>query len=337
MRQVFCLEAARVPEVRSVQAASEPSWPRVLATTVRLWLRRRRSRWIPWAVLIVVLGLIAGSAVALSRRTPKGTGDLRGFGQGLSPVAAAAGQAARWVDSQVGRGTLVSCDPAMCSTLRQHGFPASDLVVLRPGALDPLDSDLVVVTSVVGRELGARLAAVAPAVLASFGAGSTGIEIRAIAADGPAAYRSAWRADTAARSSVGTQLLSNPDVAASAQARQQLTGGHVDARLIAVLSIMAALNPVRLVSFGDASPGTGASVPLRSVVLYGVAHGANAGTAPLDSLRTLLMAQDPPYRPAGAAIVPLGAGQHALRVWYSAPEPLGLLNTTQPLIKIASP
>jgi hypothetical protein len=35
--------------------------------------------------------------------------------------------------------------------------------------------------------------------------------------------------------------------------------------------------------------------------------------------------------------VPLGAGQHALRVWYSVPEPLGLLNATQPLVKIASP
>ncbi|HEY1917709.1 MAG TPA: hypothetical protein VGH27_19235 [Streptosporangiaceae bacterium] len=318
-----------MPEARSVQAVSEPSWLRVLATTIRLWLRRRRSRWIPWAVLIVVLGLIAGSVVTLSRRSPKGTGDLRGFDQGLSPATAAAGQAARWVDSQVGRGTLVSCDPAMCATLRQHGFPASNLVVLRPGALDPLDSDLVVVTSVVGRELGARLAAVAPAVLASFGTGQAGIEIRAIAADGPAAYRSASRADTAARSEVGTQLLSNPDVAASPQARQQLTQGHVDARLIAVLSMVAALHPVRLVSFGDASPGAGASMPLRSAVLD--------STASLASLRTLLMAQDPPYRPAGAAIVAPAAGQHALRVWYSAPEPLGLLNATQPLIKIASP
>jgi hypothetical protein len=326
-----------VPEARSVRTGGEPSWPRVLATTIQLWLRRRRSRWIPWAVLVVVAGLIVGSVLALSRRTPKTTGDLRGFDQALSPAAAAARQAASWVDSQVGRGTLVSCDPAMCSALRQRGFPASNLVVLRPGALGLLDSDLIVVTPVVGRELGTRLAAVAPAVLASFGTGRTGIGIRVIAPGGPAAYQSASRADSAARASVGTELLSNQDVTASPQARQQLAQVHVDARLIAVLGIMAAMHPVHLVSFGDASPGADAGAPLRSALLYGVAHGANAGTAPLDMLRALLLAQDPPYRPAGLQIVPLAAGQHALRVWYSAPEPLGLLNATQPLVKIASP
>jgi hypothetical protein len=326
-----------VPEVRSVQAEAEPSWPRVLVTTIQLWLRRRRGRWVSWAALVVVVGLVAGSVVALSRRTPKTTGDLRGFDQNLAPAAVADGQLAGWVDGQVSRGALVSCDPTMCAVLRQHGFPASNLVMLRRGALDPLDSDLIVVTPAVARELGARLAALAPAVLASFGTGEDRVEIRVIAPAGAAAYQSAWRADAAARVSVGTELLSNPAIAVSPQARQQLTQGRVDARLIAVIDIMAALHPVHLVSFGDASPGAGAGVPLRSAEVYGVAQGVNAGPAALAALRTLLLAQDPPYRPAGLQVVPLPAGQHALRVWYSAPEPAGLLDATQPLVKMASP
>ncbi len=170
--------------------------------------------------------------------------------------------------------------------------------------------------------------------MARFG---TGIEIRAVAPDGPASYLNQVRADFSARKSVGAELLRNPAVQADQSARQQLSGGHVDARLIATIGIMAVLQPVHLVSFGDASPGASPEVPLRSALLYGGTHGVPAGTASLGSLRALLLAQRPPYRPAGIRTVRLATGQDAMLLWFAAPAPLGLLNASQPLVKILIP
>ena len=62
-----------------------------------------------------------------------------------------------------------------------------------------------------------------------------------------------------------------------------------------------------------------------------------AGTAFLGSLRALLLAQRPSYRPAGIRIVRLATGQDALHIWFAAPEPLGLLDASQPLVKISTP
>ncbi|HEY3734302.1 MAG TPA: hypothetical protein VGL63_10340 [Streptosporangiaceae bacterium] len=285
-----------------------------------------------------MLALIAGSVVLATRHTPSGTGRSRQAGQKLTPAAAAGTLAAAWVAGQVSRSVTVSCDPAMCAALQQRGFPAGNLVIAGRGALDPRDSSLIVVTAALRNELGRRLdSEYAPVVLAVLGAGNDKIEIRASAPDGPAAYQSQFNADFAARKSVGTELLLNPNVEADQPARQQLSEGRVDSRLIGMIGIMAMMHPVHLVSFGDASPGASPEVPLRSALLYGVAHGATAGTAVLGSLRTLLLAQRPSYRPAGVRIVRLTAGRNALRIEFTAPDPLGLLDASQPLVKISSP
>jgi hypothetical protein len=77
-------------------------------------------------------------------------------------------RAAAWVASQVSRTGLVSCDQAMCRALEAHGVPAADLLVLRPGAADPLRSSVIVVTAAVTRMVGSgRLTEDAPD-LASF-------------------------------------------------------------------------------------------------------------------------------------------------------------------------
>lgn len=58
----------------------------------------------------------------------------------------------------------------MCAALAQHGVPPGNLLLLGPGAGDPLGSDVVVETAAVRGLFGRRLAAVyAPEVLASFG------------------------------------------------------------------------------------------------------------------------------------------------------------------------
>src|SRR5260370_198562 len=151
-------------------------------------------------------------------------------------------------------------------------------------------------------------------------------------ADGGAAYLSERRADVAARASVGGELLHNPAVQADPPARQQLSAGGVDPRLIATIGILAALHPVHLVSFGDLSPGASPGVPLRSAVLYGVTHGVTAGNASLGSLRALLLAQRPPYRPAGIGAVRLAGGRSAFPPWSPSPRPPRAPHRVPPLV-----
>jgi hypothetical protein len=250
---------------------------------------------------------------------------------GFRTPAAVRDQAARWVVQQVSRATIVSCDPAMCAALQARGFPVGGLRVIRPGTADPLRSDLIVATSVLRSQFGSRLTSVyAPEVLASFGAGSAGIQIRPIAPDGAGAYLTRLYRDFAARKSVGTQLLRNPNIAVDSSARQQLADGLVDARLLTTIATMVAPHPLRIVTFGDASPGADAEMPLRSVTLLGGGGSPAANGLILRSVRAFLNAQHPPYVPASTQIVRLATGQSALRIQFSAPAPLGLIGAGHP-------
>jgi hypothetical protein len=180
----------------------------------------------------------------------------------------------------------------------------------------------VVATPALRSQFGARLASVyAPAVIASFGSGAARIDIRPVAADGTAAYDSALTADRSARIAAGDQLIGNRNIAMTAAARAVLRAGQVDPRLLATLAVLAAQQPLRILAFGDPSPGASAAIPLRSVELA----PAKAGTQAAARLRTMLsflQAQQPPFLPTMAALV----HQSALSVEYAAPSPLGLLS-----------
>jgi hypothetical protein len=292
------------------------------------------------AALIVIVALAAGLASGLAVGTSDGAGPARAAGRIASPAA----EAAAWVAGQVSHETTVACDPAMCTQLQRLGFPASNLDLIRAGTDRPLDANLVVTTAAMRGPLAreAQGGALAPVTLAGFGTGAGRVVIQPTAPHGPAAYLTGFRADLATRRSVGAQLLLNPNVAADPLARQQLSQGLADSRLIATIAMLAALHPVHLVSFGDAAPGASPGVPLRSVLLFvtapaDVTPGASAGTAPLAPVRALLLAQQSRYRPAAIQTVRLGTGQPALRIMFAAPGPLGLLDASQPLVNIASP
>jgi hypothetical protein len=316
----------------AVRAAAEPpSWPQVLATTLRLWAQRRlaRARWrgiIAVAGVAIVLGAVA-ITVALSRNAAPGRGQA---GNGaLGAAASARGQAATWVAQQVAADAIVACDPAMCSALQGKGIPASRLLVLQSGNADPLGSNVVMATAAVRNQFGSRLASVyAPEVLVSFGEGSARIVIRAVAPDGSAAYRAALQADVQARMAVGQQLLGNARLQVSATARRHLAAGEVDARLLTALATLAALYPIDVAGFGGPDAQASAGVPLRSADISGAAGVAGARSAvSLSSLKGFLLAQRAPYLPAEMDTVRLATGQAVLRVEFTAPSPLGLLGT----------
>jgi hypothetical protein len=321
---------------------SEPSWPTVIATTIRLWVDRHPVAGLKitgWRLLAlvgcVVLAISAAvTAVVVSTTTttaarpaqPQDQTASAGSPMSASLQAATAARttAAQWIDGQVSPSAIVACDPAMCAALQASGVAAGRLLVLGPSASDPLGSNLVVATPALRSQFGARLASVyAPVVVASFGSGAARIDIRAVAADGTAAYNSALAADRSARITAGDQLIGNRRIAITVAAAAVLRAGQVDPRLLTMLAALAAQQPVRILAFGDPSPGASAAIPLRSVELAPATAGAQAA-ARLRSMLSFLQAQRSPYLPATLALV----HQSALSVEYAAPSPLGLLSGT---------
>jgi hypothetical protein len=309
----------------------------VLATTVRLWTRRRLAnpKWrAAFALLlaVIVIGAIA-IPLALSKQSPSGQSASRGRSQANSgstgPLSAAAArrQAAVWVAQQVNGDAIVACDPAMCGALQKAGVPAGRLLTLGPGQGDPLGSDILVSTAAVRSQFGSRLAGVyAPAVIAAFGTGTARIEVRVEAPDGGAAYRAGLAADVAARKTAGAQMLHNSAIEASPAARRQLIAGQVDSRLLETLVTLSHVYRINIISFG-AGPASGVTpgVPLRFAEIAGAARGGHR-PASLHALRVFLNAQRTPYRPSWVATERI-ASRSALRVEYPAPSPLGLLGS----------
>jgi hypothetical protein len=323
----------------------EPSWPKVIGTTVQLWLARRPLSHRVLGALIALLVMFAagGLTVALIRHPDTGRAARGGNGgrasntpglasvtPGLASVQAAAAarqSAAAWVSAEISHNAVVSCDPAMCAALEAGGFPAGDLMPLGPGAGDPLGSAVVVSTAAVRSLFGTRLTTVyAPTVIASFGSGTAQIDVRVYAAGGAPRYLAALRADQVSRQRTGRGLLRNRRVSASAAARRQLAAGQVDTRLLVLIATLASegTGPVQVVAFGDAGPGASAGAPLREVEIAASPPGARSGYLP--SVLAFVNAQRTPYLPSSVKATILAGGQQVVRIVFDAPSPLGLLS-----------
>jgi hypothetical protein len=235
-------------------------------------------------------------------------------------------EAAAWVATQVSRSAVVSCDPVMCQALEKHAIPPRDLHELKPGSPGPLRSDAIVVTAAIRAEFGTSLTSVyAPGVIASFGSAGTRIDIRVIAPEGAAAYRSALSADLAARKEAGPQLLLNPRISASVTARRQLTSGQVDSRLMLTLAQVASMWPVSIVTFGNLAPGASPGIPLRYAYLAQASGEASAGpAAQARQMSIFLHGLRGFYSSARIQTVHL-AGHNVVRIEFAAPSALGLL------------
>jgi hypothetical protein len=305
----------------------EPSWGRVLATTIKLWVLRAR-RWRAVALVaavavvtvaaVAVSGVFSGTAAPASRARAAATPSRAKAAPHptTAPVSPAQAVAATWAATQLSTDAIIACDPAMCAVLQAHGVAAARLMPLEPGSPNPHGTTVVVTST----PASSQLAAYAPAVIASFGSGSAQVDVRATEPGGAAAYASALQADLAARMSAGTQLLRNNRIHFSAQDAAQLRAGEVDTRVLATLAALSSQYSFGVTAFGDASPGT--AVLYRQVSITGT--GAKE-QAELGSALALVQAQVPPYLPAQAVILHPAAGPAALSIEFDAPSPLGLL------------
>ena len=353
---------SRAPVVRAVRA--EPSWGRVLLTTVQLWVSRRlrqasflrgqapgrRSgnrvslrpnslraarRWRPKKV---TLALVAAAAVALAAlqlagafptvasraARPSVAADPATRSVSPQPVAAVQSavqsQAAAWIARQVSSAAIIGCYPAMCASLQSQGVNASQLMPLGSKMTGVLGTDVIATLPSDNMNLVDQYA---PALIASFGSGSSRIEIRAVAAGGAAAYQSALRADVSARKSAGSQLLRNPRIRFRTVDATRLAAGEVDSRLLATLAGLSSQFALRVTAFGDSSPG--APLLFREVAV--ASDGGGNGAATLAAALAMVSAQEAPYLPAHSAIVHHGTGPPVLLIEFASPSPLGLLTT----------
>jgi hypothetical protein len=266
-----------------------------------------------------VTGVFTGTASAVTRAASPGSspaGHAGPHGTSSAALAATRSQAAAWIAAQVSGSAIIACYPDMCAALQAEGVTAGRLMPLPTGAASPLGAGLLVTSPSVRSPLADEYA---PALIASFGSGDARIEVRAAEPGGAAAYQAALRADLAARSSAGSQLLRNRRIQFTARDAAQLRAGEVDSRLLATLASLAAQYSFRVTAFGDASPG--AQVLFREVA---IARAGRNGTADLTAAQAIARAQAPPYLPARAAVQSVG-GQPALSIEFAAPSPLGLL------------
>jgi len=311
--------------------------PTLSRTRLRLTSRRAAAtpgsrRQVVWMVALTVLVLLTGGGTmaALMRQPSTGRADQAG-NQGIVPggpgAAAARAAAARWVSREVSRSDIIGCDAVMCTALVDAGVPSSDLLVLRPTAPDPLGADVLVATRVLQSQFGPRLRTeYAPAVLASFGKGSSAVAVRLVATYGAAAYELALRRDLAARQTAGTQLIGNKRIKLPATAEAQLAKGQVDPRLLITLPALAAKHPIRVVAFFDRAPGASSGVPLAGVELSGVDPLAGlSARAYLSWLTSFLRGQQTVYRAASVSTV-THDGHSVVSVRFTWPTPIGLLH-----------
>ena len=332
-----------------------PSWGRVLATTLGLWASRRllgpRGLRRPWRVLLLVICalVVAGTAVGVVRLTgtssrsarvsssarpyqgrPVGSAGFAGFAGVVTSVRS---QAAAWIAGQVSSDDTIGCDPLMCAALSAHGVPAGRLLALGATASSAPGAEVIAVSPA----LRTGFSQDAPALLASFGSGSSLIEVRATSPGGTVTYQAALAGDVAARRSAGAQLLHSRRLEVGAQGagqlqEEQLRAGQVDSRLLVMLALLASQRSWRVIAFGDASPGAPfAEAPFRQVIITGT--GGMTGRDGADGLAAalaLVRAQRGLYQPAQVATVRLADGQPGLRIDFAAPSPLGLLTGGAP-------
>ena len=326
----------------AVRPARQPSWGAVLVTTVGLWGRRRmqKTRWrvlvgLVAAVLLFVAGgitftLINGTPASNSAGTSQGGNTAQGGipvgGGGLAAVAAARKQAANWVAGQVNSDENIGCDPVMCAALEAAHIQANRLIMLEPSSPDPLGSEILLDTATLRAQFGPRLESVyAPVSLAAFGSGSANVQIRYVTPNSAQKYLAELAADVAARKAAGTEMLRNHAIHASPLASHQLIAGQVDTRLLVTLVTLAHSHPVDIISFGANQPGASPGVPLRSAEIAGAPGPGSTPAVSIQTLRSFLSSQQPPYRPSVIVAAKTASLRTVLRLEYPAPSLLGLL------------
>ena len=274
--------------------AQEPSWAKVLGTTISLWASRRfrrltgRSRPAAWAgrggvavrapadataprrsgirwapvvfVLVLVILALAGLQLsgALSQRSNSGAatgaGGRTGSNGALSAAQATRSHAATWIAQQVTSSDLIACDPLMCAALQSDGVAASRLMTMQPTAIDPLGADVVVATASIRSQFGSQLVSEYAPELMA-SFGSGASRVDVRAvANFGAAAFEAKERADLAARKAAGAQLLRSGFHVVARSASQIRAGQVDSRVLVTLAALLSQRQVPVGSFGDTGP-----------------------------------------------------------------------------------
>jgi hypothetical protein len=277
------------------------------------------------------------SAPARAKTSPALTTPLSSA-PGIQPGPLAGGRvgndeqlAAAWAAHQLSPGTIVACDPQMCSALAAGGFPTGQQARLAQNSQSLSGASLVAVTPRLRQLFAAHPSFgtdVAPVVLASFGTGRALVTIQPVDPAGGAAYQASFSKDVQDRIRVGQELLNSGKLSAAPKAHAALVAGDVDPRiLLAIKALIQQLSGVKIASFGDSGPGVSPGVPFRAANF--VATDLSAGETPqayLQQMIAVLRAHASFPAIQHATPVTMANGLTAVGIMYFAPSPLGLVS-----------
>jgi hypothetical protein len=206
-------------------------------------------------------GWLAICAAALVAAVPLWTIQLRGFL--ITDQDAPMASAEQWTDHNVPKSSRLLVDDAMWVDLVRDGFARNNVIwfykldtdsaVEKQSPKGWKDSDYIITTNSM-RTDGTATTDVKKAIansttVATFGAGTTEVDIRQIEPQGLTTAKKEIAATAAARRTIGTQIASNPSLEASAATLSQFRAGQVDPRAVVVLGQLLAGEHVRVQQF----------------------------------------------------------------------------------------
>lgn len=274
---------------------------------------------------------IAGIAAAFIAIGPLWGAQLRGFL--LADLDQPMRQAQAWIDTNVQRDSTLVVDDAMWVDLVRAGFDRDDVIWYYKVDTDPAvtaalpngwrDVDYVVTTDSM-RTFPTAFPQVSETianslVVASFGSGSTQVDIRRVDPNGLDRAEADAAASLRSRAAAGAALAQNPRLTLGGDARSLLESGLVDSRIILALAERLATSEVTVDDF-PISLGEGDAV--RREVLVSALDGqpttgggasARSATGWLEGLAGVT---------AASAVESVDGGVLAT---FSATQPLGLL------------
>ena len=305
----------------------------VVPAAVEVWWRRARASKNGAARLTktVAVGLVAVMAVAVA--APMWGPKLRGLL--LANLDQPMVQAESWVDQNVDRNYRVVVDDSMWVDFVRAGFPRNNVVWYYKVDTDPAvealapngwrDYDYVVSTNSM-RTFPDGSPTVAEGLrnsveVARFGTGDRAVIVYRIHPEGAAAVKQATDTDAKARSTVGTQLVANPDLTMNTPTKDLFTGGRVDARILLTLPRAALIGKLTIAD-APAVPGEETEAAPRRQVLISAVNGKSLADSPQAeaALESFYSSQISPFVPRSMQETSQG-----LLITYDTNAPAGLI------------
>jgi hypothetical protein len=249
----------------------------------------------------------------------------------------------QWVVDNIGATASVLAPAPVAKALTKDGFDAGRLVPYADGASGPTGSvtnpswnccNVLFVTSPAGDSsvrdglpTTLRPAYDQSRALASFTVAGRTTELRQVLNGTKSQIAASLASEHTVLVNAGKEVLASKKLHLSAQARDMVTQGQVDSRVLLAIVGLAGRHDVSVLDFPIGDPEQAVDGLAREVRIDQLDGKAlAAGSAAVGDADGFLSMQVDPYKPAAMQLTdPDGSGSTLLDIRYAAPGPLGLI------------